>query len=952
MGEARPHSNDRTDRAVLFGPFRLLPDRHLLFEGDTPVSIGSRALDILLALTDRAGELVTRDELVARAWPNLTVDESNLRAQVVVLRKALREREAGISYIATVPGRGYRFVAPVSRNSPARGRREGHHNLPVRLERLFGRDVATSAIKGRFNRYRIVTIVGYGGIGKTTLSLAVAEELAESYKDGVCFLDLAPLTDARLVAGVLASALGLANVAEDPLPDLIAFLQKRHMLLLFDSCETVIDTAAILAETLVKAAPGIHVLATSREALRAEGESVYRLPPLDSPPVLAGLTAADALTFPAVQLFVERAASSGSEFELNDPEASLVADICRQLDGIALAIELAAGRVDAFGIRGIAQRLDDRFRLLKGGRRTALPRHQTLTATLDWSYDSLSPAERMTLCHVSVFAGEFTLDEARAVTTESETFEVDFAVHLASLIAKSLVSAETRGPVARYRLLDTTRTYAVGKLSHSDDFNPVLRRLTTYLCGVFDDALGELEILPGPEWLARYGRHINTVQRALDWAFSPGGDPSSGMALTVAAIPLWFRLSLVDECRNRVHCALASAASEEIREAHARHVMRLYCALGLSRVFTSGLAPQATAAWAKALEIAEDLGDAEDQLEALWGVWFCRVGVGEYRAALDTGRRFAGLAQSTADLAIGDRLIGTALFCLGDIGDARRHLDRMRARPFVSAVESEEPIRFMFDEPVAGRALLGQVLWLQGFPDQATRIVETGVEEALTTGHAISLCDALARGACPVALLAGDLAAAQRAITMLLDHAEQHSLGSWNTFGRCWRGALLIREGDVENGIPLLEAALAALQEGRLFSLYSSAFLAILAEGLVQADRVLEAYMAVERGLERCKEKQELWYAAELLRVKGEIVLRDGSAAAAEQHFRQSIEQARRQEALSWELRAATSLARLQRDRDQIGQAHRLLAEVYARLSEGFATTDLKIAGALLDQLS
>jgi predicted ATPase/DNA-binding winged helix-turn-helix (wHTH) protein len=948
MGEARPHSTDRTDRAVFFGPFCLLPDRHLLFEGETPVSIGSRALDILLALTDRAGELVTRDELVARAWPNITVNESNLRAQVAVLRKALRERRAGISYIVAVPGRGYRFVAPVTRTAPAPGRRQGRHNLPARLERPIGRDTAIGTIKGRLNRSRIVTIVGHGGIGKTTLSLAVAEDIADSYKDGVCFLDLAPLTDARLVAGVLASALGLANVAEDPLPDLAAFLQKRHMLLLFDSCETVIDTAAMLAEALVKAAPGIHVLATSREALRAEGESVFRLPPLDSPPVLAGLTAADALTFPAVQLFVDRAASSGSEFALNDTEAPLVADICRQLDGNALAIELAAGRVDAFGIRGIAERLDDRFRLLRGGRRTALPRHQTLAATLDWSYDALSPAERKFLCHVSVFAGEFTLDEARAVATESETFEADCADHLASLIAKSLISAETRGPVARYRLLDTTRAYAAGKLARSDDFNLVLRRLTTHLCGVFDGALGELEALPGPEWLARYGRYVNTVQRALDWAFSPGGDPASGMALTVAAIPLWFRLSLVDECRDRVHCALANTTSEESRVAHARHVMRLYCALGLSRVFTAGLAPQATAAWAKALEIAEELGDADDRLEALWGVWFCQVGAGEYRAALDTGRRFAGLAQSITDCAIGDRLISTALFCLGDIGDARRHLDRMQARPFVSAAEAATPIGFRFDEPVAARALLGQVLWLQGFPDQATRVVEAGIQEVLTSGHAISLCDLLARGACPVALLAGDLAAAQRATAMLLDHAEQHSLGSWGIFGRCWRGALLIREGDADSGIPLLEAALAALQEGRLFSLYSSAFLAILAEGLAQADRVQEAYLAVERGLERCMEKQELWYVAELLRVKGEIVLRDGSVSAAKQHFQQSIEQARRQEALSWELRAATSLARLQRDRNQSGQAQRLLADVCARFSEGFATTDFKIASALL----
>ena len=952
MGEATPHSDDQTDRTVSFGRFRLLADRHILLDGDAPVPIGSRALEILIALTDRPGEVVSRDELVARAWRNLVVDESNLRAQVALLRKALRERESDFPLIVAVPGRGYRFVAPVSRTAPERRRREAYYNLPVRLERPIGRDIAISAVKGRFDRYRVVTIVGPGGIGKTTLGLAVAEELTGSYSDGICFLDLAPLTDAQLVASVLASTLGLANVAEDPIPDLIAHLQKRHMLLLLDSCEAVVDTAAILTETLVKGAPGVHVLATSREPLRAEGESVYRLPPLDSPPLCAGLSAADALTFSAVQLFAERAAASSSGFVMDDREAPLVADICRQLDGIPLAIELAASHVDAFGARGIAERLDDRFRLLKGGRRTAMPRHQTLTATLDWSYDSLSPAERKVLCLVSVFPGQFTLDEARAVGIDNDALAADFADHLASLITKSLVAAETDGPVARYRLLDTTRAYAFGKLSHSDDYDSVLRRLVTYLCGVFDDALSELEALPGPEWLERYGRHINNVQRGLDWAVSAKGDPSSGMALTVAAIPLWFRLSLVDECRNRVHSALASVASEEAREVHSRHVMRLYCALGLSRVFTSGLAPQATAAWAKALEIAEGLGGTEDQLEALWGLWFCQIGAGEYRAALDTGQRFVRLAQSVDDLAIGDRLISTALFCLGDIGDARRRLDCMLARPLASAVSSAEPSRFRFGEPLATRVLLGQVLWLQGFPDQAMSTVEAGVQEALRTGHAISLCDALARGACPVALLVGDLAAAERAIAMLLDHTEQHNLPAWSILGRCWRGVLLIRSNDFESGLPLLETALHALHEGRLFSLYCSALLAVLAEGLAQTNRVQEAYATIERALERARETGELWYAAELLRVKGEILLRSGSATEAEQHFRQSIEQARKQEALSWELRSSTSLARLQLENRQTRQAHSLLQDICSRLSEGFATMDFRNARELLDQMS
>ena len=383
--------------ATTFGPFRLFPDRHILFHHSDPLPVGSRALEILIALTERAGEVVTKDELCARAWPNATVEELNLRAQVALLRKILGDNQAGARYIAAVPGRGYRFVARISYDALEIAAAGVRNNLPRQLTQPIGRDEAVKAVCGRFRRSRLTTVVGPGGIGKTTIAIAVAEQILPTYEHGVCFLDLAPLTSAQLLPGVLSSALGLAHGSADPFRSVIAHLRARRMLLIFDSCELVVDTAARLAEMLLRDAPGIHILATSREALRAEDESVYRLAPLEMPPVTAGLTAAEALTYPAVQLFVDRATSHGSDFRFDDHEAPIVADICRQLDGIALAIELAAGRVEAFGTRGIAELLDDRFRLLTGGRRTALARHQTLAATLDWSYEALSDAEQTVL---------------------------------------------------------------------------------------------------------------------------------------------------------------------------------------------------------------------------------------------------------------------------------------------------------------------------------------------------------------------------------------------------------------------------------------------------------------------------------------------------------------------------------------------------------------------------
>src|SRR5690349_17658950 len=351
-------------RAISFGPFRLAAARRLLLEGDEPVRLGSRAFDLLAALVERAGEVVGKAELVARAWPGTFVDESNLKIQVSALRRALGDGQGGRRYLVTVPGRGYNFVAPVSLEEP----REAPppptvaparvHNLPFAVTRMVGRDETAAALVARLSRERLVTIVGPGGIGKTTVALAVAERVIADYEHGVWLVDLAPLGDPRLVPSTLATVLGLEVRSDDPLPWLVTFLADKRMLLVLDSCEHVVEAAADLVAEVLRGAPGVRALATSREPLRVGGERQHRLPPLDFPAEPAGLTAAAALAFPAVRLFVERAAASLDGFELGDADAPLVADICRRLDGIALAIELAAGRVDVFGVGGLVGLLD------------------------------------------------------------------------------------------------------------------------------------------------------------------------------------------------------------------------------------------------------------------------------------------------------------------------------------------------------------------------------------------------------------------------------------------------------------------------------------------------------------------------------------------------------------------------------------------------------------------
>jgi predicted ATPase/DNA-binding winged helix-turn-helix (wHTH) protein len=477
------------DRVVSFGPFHLHLDRRLLLEGGRSLRVGSRALEVLIALVERASELVSKDELMAQVWPNTTVEESNLKVHIAALRRALADGQGGNRYIQTVPGRGYRFVAAISPAEAAGASSASvpmpRHNLPGMVTRLIGRAGVVSNLVGHVPQQHFVTIVGTGGVGTTSVALATAEALLPDYEDGVWLVELAPLADPGLVPAAVAAALGLEVHAEDPMPELLGAIRERHMLLLLDSCEHVIGSAADLAVTILRDAPRIDILATSREPLRAHGEHVYRLLPLVSPSAKSRPSAAEALAFPAVQLFVNRVAASLGEFELTDADAPVVADICAKLDGVPLAIESAAAQVYAFGLRGVAIYLDDRLRLLRG-HRTALPRHQNLKATLDWSYDVLPEIERLVLRCLGIFAGVFSLEAAIAVVAGHNVPESDIANCVANLIAKSLVVANVSGSGVLYQLLETTRLYAREKLVGSGEFERIARRHTEYYRDLFE----------------------------------------------------------------------------------------------------------------------------------------------------------------------------------------------------------------------------------------------------------------------------------------------------------------------------------------------------------------------------------------------------------------------------------------------------------------------------------
>jgi predicted ATPase/DNA-binding winged helix-turn-helix (wHTH) protein len=954
--------NDRStasaERRFSFGPFRFLPAQQLLLMGETRVRLGGRALDILAALLERPGELVTKRELMTRAWPDVVVEEGNLKVHVAALRRALGEGQPGARYVATVSGRGYRFVAPVEPSgrdaaptltSAATPRA---HNLPSPPTRTIGRVSTIEALRNQLPQSRFVTVVGPGGIGKTTVALEAAESLVPDYEHGVHFVDLAPLQDPHFVPSAVTAALGLTISGENEVPGLIACLREKQTLIVLDSCEHAIEAAASLAEQIVRSAPRVHVLATSREPLRAAGEHVHRLSPLKSPSSSFGLTAAKALTFSAVELFVERAAASVDGFQLSDADAPVVADMCRKLEGIALAIELAATRVDAFGIRELSALLNDRFRLLRQGTRTALIRHRSLAAALDWSYEFLPEQERIILRRLSIFAGMFTLESASAVAQGPGVSGAEVIEGVANLVAKSLVSADIGSAVVRYRLLDTTRAYALQKLTENGELEAIARRHAEHYRDLFERAETEWTKRDGAEWQADYGYKIDDVRSALTWAFSPGGDVSIGVTLTVAAIPFWMHLSLMDECRTCVERALASEPAKLRRSD--RDEMKLFTALGAALLYGRGPLPETDGVWSKALQIAEHLGDSEYQLRALWGLTIYRVYVGNYRAALDLARTYRTVANKKGDAADRlscDRLTATALHYLGEQTNARRRLDRMLSQ-YVAPAHRSHIARFQFDQRVAARSTLSHILWLQGFPDQAVRSAAATLEAAQATDHPLSLCNALGHAAFPVALYVGDLAAAERFLSMLLDFLAEHALTVWNVLALCLRGLLLVKRGDIA-GLPILRSALDELRDMR-FHLRYAAYLGMLADGLTAAGQIAQARETIEEALEWSKGSEERWYMPELLRIKGELFRLDGSALAvrtAEADYREALEWASRQDALSWELRTATSLCQLWDQHGRTREADQLLSSVYGRFNEGFETGDLKAAKTLIDHL-
>jgi predicted ATPase/DNA-binding winged helix-turn-helix (wHTH) protein len=924
-------------------------DRRELRVLGSPVPIGRRAFEVIEVLAQSAGELVTKDELMNRIWPGAVVMEGTLHVHAAAVRKALGPYRG---LLKTEARRGYRLLGdwtvrrhdavqpPVGPQQIRGTSGSPATNFPAVGTRLIGRSAATQRVRDLLSAYRVVTLTGPGGIGKSSLALKVARRVVGEFADGGWLVELASLSDPQLVPLAVAGVLGLRLESNVISAEAVArAIAGRRLLLVLDNCEHVIEAAATLAEMLVRHSPRSTVLATSREVLRIAGEHTYRVLPLEVP-AIEQLEADQILGHSAPELFISRARELGSEHSLRADNLQTIAAICRHLDGIPLAIEFAAARAATLGIEQIEAGLRDRFTLLTSGRRTALPRHQTLRATLDWSYELLPDAERLLLHRLAVFSGSFSLDAANAVTNPRGASESEIAESIVSLVTKSLVTPDHTGGGGYFHLLETTRVYALAKLTESGELAEISRRHAAYFRGL----LGDIE----HEWEKRSTPlgHVDNARAALEWCFGASGDLAIGIGLAAAVAPIFLAMSLLPECHRwseRALLALDDATRGGPEE------MYLQASLGVSSMQMRGQSDAARMALNRGLAIAETRGDVLYQVGLLGMLSMFEVRDGDFKTSLhyaQLSRNIGGTEENSAAMALANSILGRALQFVGDHGGSRVELEASFL--YWSRARQTGEVHLGLDHHILVGIGLARNLWLQGHPAQAVERVRQTIKDAESKRHPASLGLALS-WAPGIFIWVGDLQSAEEHTDWLHSHAAYHSLRPYLAVARGYQGALALGRGDPMAAVEDLRGCLEQLQAMR-YRMFSTEFKLSLVQGLVALGMFEEGLTLVDETIRLVEENGDFVHMPEALRVEGRVLLAmpQRRVQEAETCFIQSLERSRHQGARAWGLRTAVALAELWVAQGERARAQAVLQPIFDEFPEGSDTTDLKAAAHLL----
>jgi predicted ATPase/DNA-binding winged helix-turn-helix (wHTH) protein len=818
-----------------FGPFELNVGERSLKKANQVLPLGGRAYDILITLLENAGEVVAKSELIAKAWPDVTVEEGSLRVHLSALRKALGDGQFGNKYIANVQGQGYSFIAPVMRLPTDRetsgSASERLSNLPPPLARMIGRDNVVREIQDWLQtEQRLITILGAGGIGKTTVALAVGHGALADFSGAAFFVDLSAVSDEGHVIGAIASAVGLDSQLVDPKEALLNFLRSRRVVIILDSCEHLIAKTAEIADSILRGAPDVRLLATSREALQIADERVLRLSPLDCPPEQPGLTALEVFAYPAARLFVERMSARGGDFSLSDDEAPMVAEICRKLDGIALAIELAAGGAANFGVRNTVAKLGSRLDFLKFGRRTANPRHRTLRAALDWSHDHLSEVERVVLRRAAIFTGPFTPEAAFAIGDEGANDPSVIKGAIENLVNKSLMVAWPGYPGMLYRLLDTTRSYALEKLDLSGEHHSIAARHANLSVQLLESGRGNLfDLERGAAPAGALPDYLGNIRAALEWSFGPDGNDSTAIRTAAAASQLFLAKSLFVECRGWMERAIDRITAD----CDPRDQMEIHASLALSLMFTAGNSERVRDAFNTALTFAEQREDAYQQLRLLSGLSMYLHRTIDAAGSLEVALRAESVAKKTEnpeDAGLADSMLGAAYYMLADHVRAPEYLERALHRS--PASRRFNATQYLFDLRTTSLFNLTRSHWFAGNLDRAAGYAERTIEEAERSDHPIALCRAYIL-TMPFYFWIGHLGKVERDLSELELTAEKYSLEPFRAVAVGLRGRHLIRLGQTIDGIRHLQDSLEKLRVLR-YEMLVTDFIAELAISLAK----------------------------------------------------------------------------------------------------------------------
>jgi predicted ATPase/DNA-binding winged helix-turn-helix (wHTH) protein len=819
-----------TPLAFRFDRFELRPSERQLLADGAPVKLGGRAFDMLVALLERHQRVVGKRELMDLVWPNLVVEENNLQAQVMTLRKVL-----GPAAIATVPGRGYRLTLPVqavggatsdAKALPAAVSARPRTNLPAPHAPMFGRDEDVAAVCALVRAHAVVTIVGAGGIGKTRLAQALVDVLAGDFEDGVWMVELASLAEPALVASAVARIVGITLSPDRAATDVVAaVLRAQRSLLVLDNCEHLIGGVVALVDAVQRIAPGVRVLMTSQEPLKTVDEHVYRLGTLKVPPPAAPHTRG----YSAVDLFEAAARAADPRFALTARNASAVADVCRRLDGIPLALQLAAARVPLLGVEGLRARLDERFRLLTGGARTVLRRHQTLRGALDWSHGLLTAEEQAVFRRLGVFAATFTLEAVQRVAADPTLSEWNVLEHLGALVDKSLVIAEGED-VPRYRLLETTRAFALERLGEAGETDEYLRRHATATLELITPLAAD-QWRSTPAVLSALAAEVDNVRAAVAWAGANPDERLLAIDLHAAAYRVWYAAALLAE--GLAHCLQARALLDATIPPQSE--ARFWLSLAKSGVFSARA--ECLAAAQRAAQMFREQGERSLAYDALAAT----AAIGARRGASEVVMAALDAAERLEDPAWPPRQRATVRF-------ARYMWCTMDGR-YAEALEYARQQRDLYrqDGSVIGEQFAignaGSMLVAMGQPEAALAEMQPAtarLEELRAgagAGHII--------GAEAVALVAlgrhdEAIARARTAFARLQREGDEH----WLLEPLAWSAALRGRYADAARITGFVDARLAAVGEVRRAPARErrAAIDALLARGI--ADDVRRLHLA------------------------------------------------------------------------------------------------------------